>query len=193
MGKMMTDNNDNNTKEASSKIKTLSRASSFNKTASTAIDSPSKIQAIIFTNTDDLDNLNIISNNNPDGVVSPAILYENDFDLYSILKDMIKIPQQKSKQLNNVIAEPIVESYNKEQMDKDKRRVIFKSYKKLLTAQLNDISYTDGKDKWLLATNFNLMYSKNIKCIGTHLSGIFFFLFSNFFGKQDDDTFKIVI
>ena len=61
-------------------------------------------------------------------------------------------------------------------MNNDKRKVIYKNYKKLLTAQLNDISYTDGKNKWLLATNFNLMYSKNVRCIGTNLSGSFLFL-----------------
>ena len=56
----------------------------------------------------------------------------------------IQPSSKTSKFKNNVIAEPIVESYNKEQMDKDKRRVIFKNYKKLLTAQLNDISYIAG-------------------------------------------------
>ena len=167
--------NDKKSSDVNSKLKSLSRASSFNKTASTAIDNPSKIQAIIFTNctnTDDLDNLNSISNNNTGlDSNSPAILYENDFDLYSLLKEMIKIPQQKNKQLQSDIVESKVE-----QMNNDKRKVIYKNYKKLLTAQLNDISYTDGKNKWLLATNFNLMYSKNVRCIGTNLSGSFLFL-----------------
>ena len=162
----MTDNSNDktvtNSSNGATKLTSLSRASSFSKTAS--IDNPSKIQAIIFTNTDDLENLNAISNNVVD---SPAILYENDFDLYSLLKEMIK-----NKQENDTEQKPPAEvaNYNKEQMNQDRRKVIYKNYKKLLTAQLNDISYTDGKAKWLLHTNFNLMYSKNINCIGTSLS-----------------------
>lgn len=148
------------------KVSNLLRSSSFNK----SMESPNKIQAIIFTNTDDLDNLNCISN---DTLQSPAILYENDFDLYSLLKEMIKNPQLKSKRnslTGGTPQTPEPSSAASEQMTQAKRKVIYKNYTKQLTAQRNDINYTDGKTNWLLQNNDALMYSKHINCIGTSIN-----------------------
>lgn len=86
--------------------------------------------------------------NSPDQLVKSPILYENDFDLYILLKDMLN---------------------GKLKLKREKKQTLtpFKNYTKSLTAHFNEYHECDGKNEWGLTQNGYDMYSKKISCIGT--------------------------
>ena len=91
---------------------------------------------------------------------SSLFLYENDFDLYNILKDMntsvpphLQQPQQQQQ---------------RQMQSRPKRRNSFKkNVTKSLTARLLDSHFTNGKNEWSLIENGMDLYRSKIKCIGT--------------------------
>lgn len=107
-----------------------------------------KAQAVVLTNQDGtaLEN----NKNNDD-----TQIYENDFDLYILLKDM----------LNSKLAEET----SKEDVKK-KSKNQFKDYTKSLTATVLPTHYVNGDNSWALHDNGFEMYRSETKCIGTDLA-----------------------
>ena len=95
------------------------------------------------------------------GLQSSSILFDNDFDLYNLLKDMIS-----TKMVS--FDESAVDTTDVEtQIKKIKKRNSYKNYTKSLTARLLDSHFTDGRTEWCLIENGMDLYRSKIKCIGT--------------------------
>ena len=133
-------------------------------------------------NDDDVIALNDDANNNNN---SEPILYENDFDLYNLLKDMIgsnklainnnltniynnnKMPYiKRMPSLNTRLAKPN-KIFNPNLYQ---RKIQYKNYTKSLTARLLDSHFTNGKSEWCLIENGIDFYRSKIKCIGTDMN-----------------------
>lgn len=103
-----------------------------------------QVPTIVLTNNDDIESLNQMAKED----LTQDLVFENDFDLYTMLKDMTKI--------------------NNEEDERKKRKLNYKGTKRLLTAKLSDITHTDGILKLSVNQNETFLYSKNISCIGTN-------------------------
>ena len=81
-------------------------------------------------------------------LIKSPVLYENDFDLYILLKDMLN---------------------GKLKFKKEKKSSVtpFKSYTRQLTAHFDGYYECDGRTEWAPVQNGYDMYSKKINCIGT--------------------------
>jgi hypothetical protein len=112
--------------------------------------------ALISTKTDSLDS-------NDDETATPTtttaagsnslVLYENDFDLYSLVKEMI-----------------LAKSASAAAVKRTTRKHSFKSYTKQLTARMLDSHYTNGRTSWCLEQNGIDLYRSKVKCIGTDVN-----------------------
>ena len=105
----------------------------------------------------------IIPNDSP--TQSSVILYENDFDLYNLLKDM--------NTFNSKTNAPIFRrssASSPTQPQKPRRKNFFrKNVTKSLTARLLDSHFTNGKSEWTLIENGMDLYRSKVKCIGTDM------------------------
>jgi hypothetical protein len=81
-------------------------------------------------------------------LIKSPVLYENDFDLYILLKDMLNGKLKLKKEKNSSVTP-------------------FKSYTKQLTAHFDGYYECDGRTEWAPIQNGYDMYSKKINCIGT--------------------------
>ena len=106
---------------------------------------------------------NLTSNSNTNDLASQpsVVLYDNDFDLYTLLKDMNAKGVQKT---NFSIS-------STSGIDRAKRSIHLykKNSTKSLTARLLDSHFTNGKTEWSLVENGMDLYRSKIKCIGTQM------------------------
>jgi hypothetical protein len=109
-----------------------------------------QVPTIVLTNNENIEKLNQMVKEE----LKHDIVFENDFDLYTMLKDMTKVKTDDD--------------------ERKKRKIDYKGTSKLLTAKLSDIIYTDGKLKLNLTQNETFLYSKKINCIGTNLKDFAF-------------------
>jgi len=93
---------------------------------------------------------------------SPVVLYDNDFDLYTILKDMNVTPKA-------ITAGGQKSEHNEAAKVKRGITLFKKNTAKSLTARLLDSHFTNGKSEWSLVENGMDLYRSKIKCIGTEM------------------------
>jgi hypothetical protein len=109
--------------------------------------------ALVLTNQTDTELLNS-NNDDGEGAHAPAtVVYENDFDLYSLIKEMILAKTASAAATKRTI-----------------RKNSFKNYTKQLTARLLDSHYTNGKAAWCLEQNGIDLYRSKVQCIGTDVN-----------------------
>jgi hypothetical protein len=93
---------------------------------------------------------------------SPVVLYDNDFDLYTILKDMNVTPKA-------IKAGGQWSEYNEAIKVKRGVTLFKKNTAKSLTARLLDSHFTNGRSEWSLVENGMDLYRSKTKCIGTEM------------------------
>jgi hypothetical protein len=101
-------------------------------------------------------------------VIQSPLLYENDFDLYNLLKDMTK---STDAICNNVLSssssEAVVKSVS---LKRTHKAAPYKDYTRMLTARLLDSHYADGKNEWCSIDKGMDLYRIKTKCIGTDVN-----------------------
>jgi hypothetical protein len=106
--------------------------------------------ALVLTNQTDTDLLN---SKEESAAASSTVIYENDFDLYGLIKEMI-----------------LAKSASAAAIKRTTRKSSFKNYKKQLTARLLDSHFTNGKSSWCLEQNGMDLYRSKVRCIGTDVN-----------------------
>jgi hypothetical protein len=117
--------------------------------------SVAKQPTIVLTNNSDLESLSLLSNDVQQATAH--VVYENDFDMYAMLKDMTNTHTRQNARPRRRLTLT------------GTQKVRFKEFRKQLTAQLNDVNFTDGTSRWLLHNNYTPIYSKSVQCIGSNM------------------------
>ena len=84
-----------------------------------------------------------------------TVLYENDFDLCTLLTDMVKAKAALAAAVRKTSR---------------KAGAGFKDYTRQLTARLLDSHFTNGRSGWSLEQNGIDLYRSRVKCIGTDVA-----------------------
>lgn len=156
-----------------------SSTNNINEIESSSPSSPTLSRTALVLTNQTSSSSNQVEENDGESDGGTTVVYQDDFDLYLLLKDMIKynpLATIKAAGSSNSLASIITNEQQKRSVvpHRPRRKLTFKGYTKSLIAERLDCHYTDGKQSWEVEENGMVLYRNKVRCIGTQVKDFAF-------------------